>query len=189
MIEDLKQVKVSNRKGNGIVCYKIPDMNNLSRTYNEGEEKVITFEELRKLSYEPGGQDIIRNYLTVHDEQALKELGIKVEPEYFYSLQDIIKVMKEGSLDQFLDCLDFAPQGMLDSIKYLSVAIQLNDMEKRKAIEDKTGFNVTRAIENKHLASEPSEPTVQPISKRRAAGAENTSANPSKPSRRVTNKN
>ena len=51
------------------------------------------------------------------------------------------------SLDQFLDCLDFAPDVIKDMIKDFSVKLPLNDMEKRKAIQEKLGFDVTKAIE------------------------------------------
>ena len=50
-------------------------------------------------------------------------------------------------MSQFLDCLDFAPQGVIDTIKKVAVQIKLNDVAKRQAIKDKTGFDVTKAIE------------------------------------------
>jgi len=39
--------------------------------------------------------------------------------------------MKTGSLDEFLDCLDFAPEGVTDLIKTLAVELPLNDVAKR----------------------------------------------------------
>jgi len=39
--------------------------------------------------------------------------------------------MTTGSLDEFLDCLDFAPEGVKDLIKTLSVELPLNDVSKR----------------------------------------------------------
>ena len=53
-MEDNRKVKVKNRTNNN-VGYSIPDMQNLKRQYSPREEKIITFEELRKLSYIPGG--------------------------------------------------------------------------------------------------------------------------------------
>ena len=50
-MEDNRKVKVVNRTGNGVVCYSIPDMGNLVRTFQDGEEKILTYEEMRKLSY------------------------------------------------------------------------------------------------------------------------------------------
>ena len=55
--------------------------------------------------------------------------------------------MLNGSLDEFLDCLDFAPEGVRELIKVLAVELPLNDVAKRKAIFEKLGFNVDKAIE------------------------------------------
>ena len=45
------------------------------------------------------------------------------------------------------DCLDFAPNGVIDLIKSLAVSLKIDNVSKRKAIQEKTGFNVTKAIE------------------------------------------
>ena len=58
--------------------------------------------------------------------------------------------MLTGTLDQFLDCLDFAPSVTKEIIKEMAVDLPLNDMEKRQAIQDKLNFNVTKAIEIKN---------------------------------------
>ena len=39
MVEDSRKVKIKNRVGNGTVGYTIPDMNNLTRIFEDGEEK------------------------------------------------------------------------------------------------------------------------------------------------------
>jgi len=74
----------------------------------------------------------------------------KLEPEYHYSEEDVKKLLTSGTLDQFLDCLDFAPDVIKDMIKNLAVEMPLNDMNKRQAILDKFGFDVTKAIEIKN---------------------------------------
>jgi len=58
--------------------------------------------------------------------------------------------MTVGTLDQFLDCLDFAPEAIKESIKDIAVELPLNDIMKRDAIRDKLGFDVSRAIEIKN---------------------------------------
>ncbi len=146
MITDSKRIKVQNRDF-GIVGYVIPDMNNLSRTFQPNEIKTITFEELFKLSQVPGGDYIINNYLIIHDQEALDELLGAVEPEYFYTDEQVINLMKNGSLDEFEDCLNFAPKGVLDLIKQVAVELPLNDVAKRDLIQKKLGFNVANAIE------------------------------------------
>ena len=139
-------VKVLNRD-NGAVVYEIPEMNGLKRVYQAGETKEVTFEELEKLSYIPGGMPLLKDSLVIlNNNEAIKILLGHVEPEYSYSREDIINLMKNGSLEEFLDCLDFAPQGVKDLIKTLSVELPLNDVAKREAILNKLGCNVDNAI-------------------------------------------
>lgn len=174
MVEDSRKVKIKNRVGNGTVGYTIPDMNNLTRIFEDGEEKIVTFEEIRKLSYLHGGSKILKNYLTIEDKEILDEINFNPEPEYFYTREDIIKLMQTGNLDEFLDCLDFAPDGVKETIKTLAVELPLNDVAKRDAIQEKLGFNVTNAIENKKLTEENvPDLSVKPVGQRRAAARSN----------------
>lgn len=154
MLEKNTIIKVMNRD-NGTVGYTIPDLNNLHRNFQPKEEKEVTMEELRKLSYLPGGEAIIRDCLIIENEEALRELLSNVEPEYFYTEEDIKTLLTSGSIDQFMDCLDFAPSGVIDLIKDLAVKMEVNDIRKRNAILEKTGFNVSKAIEvNKQTSEE-----------------------------------
>lgn len=149
MIEQNKTVKVIN-KYNGIVGYKVPELG-VNRTFYPKESKNITFNELEKLSFLPGGESILKNYLEITDEDVIMELfNTKLEPEYHYSEEDLKTLLTIGTLDQFLDCLDFAPQGIIDLIKDMAVSLPVNDMAKREAIKEKLGFDVTKAIEIKN---------------------------------------
>lgn len=143
-------IKVTNRSS-GMLCYDLPELR-ISRTFQYRETKEITFQELNALYNILGGDVIVKDYLAVKSEEAVKALDFEVEPEYFYTEEDIIKVMETGSLDEFLDMLDFAPDGVIDMVKDLAVSRELNDMNKRTAISNKTGFNVTKAIEVKNMA-------------------------------------
>ena len=60
--------------------------------------------------------------------------------------------MATGSLDEFLDCLDFAPPGVIDLIKKLSVSMPLTDFQKVNALKAKTGFDAAAAL--KHVMEE-----------------------------------
>ena len=149
MIDKNKMVKVIN-KFNGTVGYDVPEMG-VHRNFYPKESKEISFEELERLSFVPGGDVILRNYLEIVDEDAIMALfNEKPEPEYHYSENDIKQLLTTGTLDQFLDCLDFAPDVIKDMIKDLAVELPLNDMAKRQAIQDKLGFDVTKAIEIKN---------------------------------------
>ena len=171
-------IKVLNRD-NGAVVYSIPEMNGLTRVFQAGETKEVTFEELQKLSYIPGGMELLRDSLLILDNKAaIQELLGEVELEYSYTKEDIINLMKNGSLDEFLDCLDFAPGGVKDLIKTLAVELPLNDVAKREAIFNKLGFNVDNAIRIKKEAAEPDE--ERPVSKRRVTKEQPKNTNTSR---------
>lgn len=57
-------IKVLNRD-NGSVVYSIPEMNGLRRVFQSGETKEITFEELEKLSFIPGGSALLKDSLVI----------------------------------------------------------------------------------------------------------------------------
>ena len=145
MIDEKKIVRVTNRD-NGHVGYRIPDMNNLVRDFSANETKNITVEELKKLAYISGGPTLIRDYLIIDDTEVVKEVLGEVEPEYYYTEDDVKNLLLTGSLDALKDCLEFAPKGTIDLVKKLAIEMPLNDIAKRKAILEMTGFNVDAAI-------------------------------------------
>lgn len=145
MIDEKKIVRVTNRD-NGHVGYRIPDMNNLVRDFSANETKNITVEELKKLAYISGGPTLIRDYLVIEDPEVVEEILGDVEPEYYYDEEDVKKLLLNGSLDELKDCIEFAPKGTVDLVKQLAVELPINDITKRKAILDMTGFNVDAAI-------------------------------------------
>lgn len=184
MIDKNTMVRVVN-KFNGTVGYDVPELG-VHRNFYPKESKDITFEELERLSFIPGGEVILKEYLEIVDREAVKALfNMEPEPEYHYSEQDVLNLMTNGTLDQFLDCLDFAPEVIKEMIKTKAVDLPLNDMNKRKAIQDKLGFDVTRAIEIKNTKYdgevEEEVETKTAASGRRAAPikTENTTAVPS----------
>lgn len=141
---------VKNRSA-GVATYKIPEMG-VRRTFSPGEVKQISAEELEKLTYRPGGMALLANFLQIMEPEAIAKVGLNPQPEYFMSEQDIVKMMTTGSLDEFLDCLDFAPPGVIDLVKKLSVSLPLGDINKRKALKEKTGFDCDAAL--KHVMEE-----------------------------------
>lgn len=164
-------VKVANRDS-GRVGYKIDELG-IIRQFAPRETKEVTFEELERLSFLPGGDVMLKNYLIVKDPEAIKQLGIDVEPEYYYTEKEIKDILVNGTMDQFLDCLDFAPDGVLDLLKKMAVDLPLNDMQKRDVIFNKLGFNVSKAIEIKNTKydgdTEREEEETNRAPKRRAA--------------------
>lgn len=149
---DNKMYNVTNRSGS-TVCYNIPEMNDLRRVFAPGETKRLSYEELEKLTYRPGGLTLIANYLLIKEADVIENLGIHTEPEYHLSRDEVVKLMLTGSLDAFLDCLDFAPEGVLQIIKDAAVELPLNDVQKREAIKNKLGFDVSAAVSNKEAST------------------------------------
>ncbi len=175
-------IKVTNRDS-GSVGYTVAEMG-IHRKFQKGEVKEIRMEELRKLSYLPGGQAIINDCLIIHNEEALKELNPDYEPEYFYTEADIRELLLKGTEAQFLDCLDFAPEGVIELVKQLAVELKINDLAKREAIFKKTGFNVTRAIQINEESQEVDEVDTE-VKQRRAAAPTTKVAEPEATGRRT----
>lgn len=145
-------VEVTNRN-NGTTGYTLSS--GLHRDFNVRETKKIDIEELRELLTVPGGEYLLRNYFIIKDKTALDYLNLDPEPEYFYTEAEITELLNNGSIDQLEDCLNFAPQGVIDLVKTLAVSLEIPDVRKRDLITKKTGFNVSNAIMvNKVLAEE-----------------------------------
>ena len=164
-------VEITNRDS-GSAGYTIAEMNNLHRQFAAGETKEITMEELRALTYLPGGMQILQDCFVIHDEKAVQEIYGEVEPEYSYDEEDVKTLLATGTNEQLMDCLEFAPEGVISLVKKIAVETKLNDVAKRKIIQEKTGFNVDRAIDANEYTKEEnaketkSERRAKPVSKK-----------------------
>ena len=103
-------------------------------------------EEIRKLSYSIGGMNLLKKYFVLDNKEAVAEILGIVEPEYYYTEEEVRKLLMTGSLEELQDCLDFAPEGVKDLVKKVAVETKLNDIQKRKAILTATGFNIDTAV-------------------------------------------
>ena len=139
------KIRVKNRSASS-VSYSLPDMNNFRRRFAAGEVKELPFEEVQKLTYIPGGDYMLQHYLVIENIEARDEILGAVELEYAYGETEVKNLLINGSMDQLLDCLDFAPLGVIDLVKKVATEIKLNNIDKRKAIFDKTGYNINSAI-------------------------------------------
>jgi hypothetical protein len=90
----------------------------------------------------------------------LKGLNMKVEPEYHMNEQDVARLIAQGSLDEFLDALDFAPDGVLDLIKRLSISMPLMHVGKREALKKKTGLDIDAVLRNLKAEQEDEKPSI-----------------------------
>jgi hypothetical protein len=165
-ISDTEKIKIRNRI-NGTSAYIIPELNNLRRYFEKGEIKEITMGELRILANNtPGGYELLKNNFIINEKEAVEELLPEVEPEYYYTEDEIRELLVNGSLEQLEDCLDFAPRGVIELIKDIAVKEKLDNVSKRKAILKATDFNVTRAIQALEEANEIEENNEEKKSRR-----------------------
>lgn len=170
-----KKITVRNRS-NSFIGYEVPDMN-LKRDFAPYEEKFdITEEEIQKLSYQAGGQELIDGYLCISDAEVAEFISPKYakEPEYNYTEKDLIRLVKEASIDEFLDCLDFAPPGVCETLKTLCITLPATDTEKMQAIGDKFGINIANAIANYQASKEETSNEKTPIRERRVSSENST---------------
>lgn len=183
--------KVKNRSS-GKVAYSVAyNGNKIHQVYNPGEVKIIPYEELRQLSYQHGGPELIYNYLQVGKQEILENLNIVPEPEYYMSEKEIQEMLESGSIDAFLDCLDFAPLGVIDLIKKYAVELPLNDYNKRRIIKEKLGFDVDAAIKNNEASKEEVKKTEAPtrrVVEKKEETAQNAPARRTTPKYNIVNK-
>lgn len=167
-----RMMKVTNRSSSRI-GYDIPDLH-IYRALAPGESIQVPYDELARLSWQPGGRALMEQYMMITGadaEQALDELQVMREPESYMSKDDVIELLQNGSEDELLDALDFAPAGVIDLIKDEAMKMKLNDLRKRDIIKEKTGFDITKAIDLSDTSDEGVAPAAAVTSKRRTTGS------------------
>ena len=155
-----KMFNVKNRSASTVVI-RVPELG-VRKEFAPGETMRMSFDELEKMSYQPGGRALMANFLQIMEDEVNDELGVPREAEYYMSEAQIVQLLKSGSIEQFEDCLDFAPIGVIDLVKQIAVKLPLTDTVKIKALKDKTGFDVEKALENDAAAKAPeTSPTAE----------------------------
>lgn len=158
-MDNNKKYKVKNRSASTVIC-RIPELG-IRKEFAPGETMQMSYDELEKLTYQPGGRDLIANFLQIMEDEVTNNLGIRKEAEYYMNEEQIVELLKNGPLDAFYDALDFAPIGVVDLIKQFAVKLPLTDTTKIHALKEKTGFDVEKALEN--AQSEKEVEKIQPI--------------------------
>lgn len=183
-IKDDTLVVVRNRD-RGAVGYTLD--NNFHRNFEPGESKKVPYSELVALQYAPGGAIILEQYLVVEDKEVLDALNMTVEPEYFYSEKEIRKLLLENNnIDEFMDFIDFAPQGAIEIAKDIAIKEEIPDVRKRDAISKKTGLNINNAIMVNKVMNEGDEKAEAPKQRRIQKDADSApSQAETKPERRI----
>lgn len=185
-------ITIKNRSASRVV-YNIPD-EGIRREFNPMEKKKVDEKEIDKLMYQPGGPELLVNFLQILDSQeALDALHIdkNTTPEYFYSEEDVAKLVAgSDNLDRFLDCLDFAQEGIIDLVKTLAVKVPMTDTQKIEALKKKTGFDVLAAIRNMEAEKEDEPDSIEKtIPERRVATKEEAPQRRVQPEETASNEN
>ena len=168
MNKEDKIFRVTNRSASR-VFYAVPELGIKSRKYEPGETKRVSYAELEGLSFIPGGMELMRDYLLIQDEEAREELVGTVEPEYNMTEQQVRDLILTGSMDEWLDALDFAPEGVIDLVKNLSVQLPLTDTNKMRVFQEKKGINLERMIRARQEELAEAEQSNQAAAEKKAA--------------------
>lgn len=143
---------VKNRSASEVVYTILED--GIQRTFRPGETKQIPYGELVKLTYQPGGRTLMDRYFLISKKEVTDSLGLPREEEYEWDIKRVAQLLQYDSLERFLDCLDFAPEGVIDMVKQLAVELPLGDPRKKKALREKTGLDVDAIYRNTVLGEE-----------------------------------
>lgn len=146
-MDNKTMVTVRNRS-NSIIVYNVDDLR-VRREFMPNAAKQVPLEEIYALSQQAGGPEIIANYLFIESPAAVKKMSMNVEPEYYLDDKGVIALLTSGSVDALLDCLDFAPAGVIDLILKYAVELPVTDTRKIQAIKDKTGADIALRLKHK----------------------------------------
>lgn len=106
----------------------------------------LTLEEIKNILNTPGGRDILENKVIIEDADLVKDLGLDVEPEYYYTENDVENLLANGTVAQLKDTIDFAPEGTISLIVETATKMKLGDRNKLQVIKEMTGANVEQMI-------------------------------------------
>lgn len=147
-MNDDRIVLVKNRSA-ALVIINIPNKR-MNIEVQPGQTVKMSYEDLREYASIPGAVTILREYLQLQEQEVIEELNMgEVEVEYNYSEEDIKKLILTGSLDEYLDCLDFAPVGVINLIQKYAVELPMTDTRKLEELKNKTGFDAELALKHK----------------------------------------
>lgn len=145
-----KKVKVWNRSS-GKISYEIPELRARKEWTVVGALQQVSVEELQALRYMPGGAKLMDKYMLIKDQDVCEFLGMATDPEYFYDENDIKVLLEKGTMDQLLDCLEFAPAGVLEILRQIAVDSKLDSSEKRRVISEHLKVNIDAMIKNNEV--------------------------------------
>ena len=141
-------VQVQNLSDSPVV-FVIPEKN-FRCAFGPHEGLNVDVEDLRRVAYQPGGRKLLQDYLSIKDKKLAAELAGVTEDsfdhEYNWTDDDIKNLLTNGTQDELLDALDFAPEGIVDAIVDQAIKLRIPDVNKREAITKATGRDINEMI-------------------------------------------
>ena len=132
--------KVKNRSASR-VGYIIPE-DNIRRMFAPGETKTLPGSELVKLSYQPGGKEMMVAFLQISNERMLNALNINPEQEYFMSEKDIVRKLKINAYvvkKAYENINNYKEEEIINNLYELSnldIDIKINGLDRFKVLEN-----------------------------------------------------
>ena len=165
MLQDLTRKVAVVSRSKGSVSYSIPTLR-VARTWlKAGDSLDIPIDELLELRVIAGGAKLMDKYLIITDEEAYSIVYNEEEmiPEYQYGIDEVKYLLYEGTVEQLMDAIDYAPQGVLDLIKQLAVKKMPDKTDKIDVINKKFNINLLTIVQN---ASPEEEIEDKPVTRR-----------------------
>lgn len=132
----------------------------------------VTAGEVREVSNMPGTITLFQNYLRIDNKDLATELGVSddsFEHEYSWGKDEIVGALMTEPIEVLLDALDYAPDAIKESLVDLAVELEIPDVNRRKAIKEATGKDVTKMIEIKNAYKDDSQKGDDKPTERRTA--------------------
>lgn len=149
--------------------YKL--MNGTFRRFAPRASMSVTAGEVREVSNMPGTITLFQNYLRVGNKDLATELGVSddsFEHEYSWGKDEIVGALTTEPIEVLLDALDYAPDAIKESLVDVAVELEIPDVNRRNAIKNATGKDITKMIEIKNTYKDDSQKEDGKPTERRA---------------------
>lgn len=164
LVSDDTMVTIHNMT-NSPVAYHVESLNGLRRELppKMGASIRVPAGELRQLNYELGGSNLLHDYICVEDESLAREFGITSDDkEYTWKMNDVRAALTTDSIEVLEDAMDFAPDGIKETIAQEAVEMEIPDSNRRKVISDATSYDIDSMIKNKKAVGSDTQSASQP---------------------------
>lgn len=134
------------------VAYHVPSLGDLRRELPPRASIRVKAGELRQLNYERGGSLLLHDYINVGNIELAREFGVSDDTvEYNWTIEDVDKALTTDDLDVLRDAMDFAPEGIKQTIADRAVELKIPDSNRRNIISSATGLDIDSMIKNKEI--------------------------------------